>query len=163
MAKYLLTGHVLDQQETALVGKEVMLQRMYYPQTTENGVVMGQELWFTSGAGGAIPAGFYLVPGLYRVECRVGAVVNKAYLLMPDENAVLEEVLITVSEEDTVVGHFLTVAAVRLSRIRYKLIWVRESEINGDYGWWENKGDTGTDDGENFNVNAAGLVYTRRQ
>lgn len=163
MAKYLLTGHVLDQQESALVGKEVLLQRMYFPHTTENGVVMGQELWITTGSGGAIPAGFYLVPGLYRVECRVGAVVNKAYLLMPDDNAVLEEVLITVSEEETVLGYFRTVAEVRLSRITYKLIWVRNSETNQDYGFWENKGDVGTDDGETYIVNATGVVYTRRQ
>ncbi len=102
MAKYLLTGHVLDQQETALVGKEVMLQRMYYPPTTTNGVVMGQELWFTTGAGGAVPAGFYLVPGMYRVECRVGAVRNVAYLDMPEQDAVFEEELVTVPE--TVIG-----------------------------------------------------------
>ncbi len=163
MAKYLLTGHVLDQQEAALVGKEVMLQRLYFPHKTTNGVVMGQELWFTTIAGGAVPAAFYLVPGIYRFECRVGAVRNVAYMAMPDEDAVLEDILTTVTEADAVIGYFETVAEVRLNLKTYDLIWVRESETNEDYGWWENKGDVGTDDGENYIVNANGVVYTRRQ
>lgn len=162
MAKYLLTGHVLDQQEAALVGKEVMLQRLYFPHKTTNGVVMGQELWFTTIAGGAVPAAFYLVPGIYRFECRVGAVRNVAYMAMPDEDAVLEDILTTVTEADAVIGRFETVAEAQANHKTYDLIWISETAINGAYGWFENKGDTATHDGENYIVDAEGVVYTYR-
>lgn len=102
MAKYLLTGNLKDQQETALGSKPMLFQLRYYPKTTGNGVVSAQELWITTTAGGAIPASTYLVPGIYRVEWRVGAVRNVAYLDMPEQDAVLEEELIT--EPETVIG-----------------------------------------------------------
>lgn len=102
MAKYILTGTILDQQENPIAEKPILFQLMYFPKANTSGVISATELWITTTEEGQIPENTYLTPGYYRIEWRIGAVVNKAYFVMPESDTELQNAVIYNSELENI-------------------------------------------------------------
>lgn len=131
---------------------------------TSNGIVTTT----THASTGAISV--TLLQGVYVIEWRastaMGARWSYGLIGVPSGSGTyaLQSLLLTEQESDMAsIGYFTEAADIRTSVALYDLIWLSGTETNNDYGWWEARGDTGTDDGENYITNAAGVVYTRRQ
>lgn len=125
--------------------------------------VSGKIVRATTGTGGSSGEfSITLRSGTYRVRTPG---TPEFFILVPYGSGTydISDILISETEADAVIGYFETVAEVRENGKTYNLIWVSESETNQDFGWWEAKGDVDSDDGENYIVNASGVVYTRRQ
>lgn len=104
MARYILSGIIQDQQENPVGEKPVVVQMFFAPMAGETGIISGQELWFTTDEDGNIPADFYLVPGTYRIEWRLGAVRNVNYFVMPSEDADIKDILVDdITERDLMI------------------------------------------------------------
>ncbi len=125
--------------------------------------VSGKIVRAVTGTGGS--AGQFSITlrsGTYRVRTPG---TPEFFILVPFGSGTytISAILISETEADAVIGYFETVAEAQANRKTYNLIWIRETSENEDYGWFEAKGDSGTHDGENYIVNAEGVVYTRRQ
>lgn len=174
MSTYLLTGKIVDQSETGIGDLDVLIQMLYSPVATANGVVGTKELWVKTksavGLEGNLPDGLNLIPADYLVEWRVGASVNRGYFHMPERPAILQDEIVSAPYEapvrkdpyETVYDNPAAVAAVEVAS-SVKIIFLRlDGQIPPSPNVWFVLGSTiETPDGINVIVDKMGKTFLR--